>query len=92
MDQQQKSGCGQGGGGSTIELLFDGLAQVLDEMKSIGALAGLRRALVGAASIEAASVSGHDLGSPDDPATSEPRIEPIGLEGHRRPHAVRGRQ
>jgi hypothetical protein len=38
-----------------------GLAQVPDEMKSFGALAGLRRALVGASSIEAASVSGHDL-------------------------------
>jgi hypothetical protein len=48
-------------GRSTIELLFDGLAQVLDEMKSIRALAGLRRALVGGPSIEAASVSGHDL-------------------------------
>jgi hypothetical protein len=35
-------------GGSTIELLFDGLAQVLDEMKSIGALAGMRLALVSA--------------------------------------------
>jgi hypothetical protein len=44
-----------------IELLFDGLARVLDEMKSIGALAALRRALVGGPSIEAASVSGHDL-------------------------------
>jgi hypothetical protein len=32
-------------GRSTIELLFYSLAQVLDEMKSIGALAGLRRAL-----------------------------------------------
>ena len=44
-----------------MELLFDGLAQVLDEMESISALAGLRRALVGGPSIEAASVSGHDL-------------------------------
>jgi hypothetical protein len=34
-------------GGSTIELLFDGLAQVLDEMKSIGSLAALQGALVG---------------------------------------------
>jgi hypothetical protein len=48
-------------GRSTMELLFYSLAQVLDEMKSIGALAGLRRALVGTPSIEAASVSGHDL-------------------------------
>jgi hypothetical protein len=48
-------------GGSTIELLFDGLTQVLDEMKSIGALARLRRALVSAPSIEATSVSDHDL-------------------------------
>jgi hypothetical protein len=48
-------------GGSTIERLFDSLTQVLDEMKSIGALARLRRALVGAPSIEATSVLDHDL-------------------------------
>ena len=54
------AGCPPGGGGSA-QLLFNSLAEVLEQMKTVGDLPRLRRSPAGPLGIEAAAIPADDL-------------------------------